>query len=222
MDVLKTLRGSSLGSTLRLVAFKVIKKARLTAVKSSEIHATSKIESGTTFYFSKMAKHSFCGYDCEIFHADIGSFTSIGNGVVIGGGRHPMDWAGMSPVFYEGRDSVSTKFAEHEREPVRRTLVGHDVWIGRSAILLPGVCVADGAVVGAGSVVTKPVPPYAIVAGNPARLIRYRFGDDIVERLQTIQWWTMDEQQLFKIGPCFNDIEKFLVAVEKCVELCKT
>lgn len=222
MRVLQALRDGTLGSRLGLLAFKMMKKGRLAAVKASKVHATSKIESGTTFYFSSMARHSFCGYDCEILHADIGSFTSISNGVVIGGGRHPMDWVGMSPVFYEGKDSVAAKFAEHARELPRRTLVGHDVWIGHSAILLPGVHVADGAVVGAGSVVTKPVPPYAIVAGNPARLIRHRFSDDIIRRLQAIQWWTMDERQLGRLGPYFNDVERFLAVAEGCVDPCQT
>jgi acetyltransferase-like isoleucine patch superfamily enzyme len=208
-------RADSLASRLRLIACKLINKARLTAIKSSSVHATSKVEAGSTFYFSTLAKHSFCGYDCEIQYADIGSFTSIANGVVIGGGRHPLEWVGMSPVFYEGRDSVTAKFSTHSREPPLQVTVGHDVWIGRSAILLPGVCVGDGAVVGAGAVVTKPVPPYAIVAGNPARLIRYRFNEDIIARLQAIQWWSLDEKRLQQLGAYFNDVEKFLAVVER-------
>jgi acetyltransferase-like isoleucine patch superfamily enzyme len=179
------------------------------------VHRTSKIESGSTFYFSVMGKHSFCGYDCEIQYADIGCFTSIANGVVIGGGRHPMEWVGMSPVFYEGRDSVKAKFCTHSREAPRRTSIGHDVWIGRSAILLPGVSVGHGAVVGAGAVVTKPVAPYAIVAGNPASLLRYRFSEDTIARLLAAQWWSMDEQRLHQLGPYFNDVDEFLAVVER-------
>ncbi|MFO1268773.1 MAG: antibiotic acetyltransferase, partial [Rubrivivax sp.] len=124
-------------ATLKLLAFKLLRKARLTAVKGSSVHATSKLEAGTMFYASTMQKHSFCGYDCDIYHADIGSFVSIANGVVIGGGRHPMEWVGMSPVFYEGRDSVRAKFSTHARPPPQRVRIGHDVWIGRSAIVLP-------------------------------------------------------------------------------------
>lgn len=195
---------------LKLLLSKLFKKARLTAVKNAVVHPTSKLESGTSFYFSTMDRHSFCGYDCDISHADIGSFTSIANCVVIGGGRHPMEWVGMSPVFYKGRDSVKAKFSTHAREPVKRVHIGHDVWIGHSAIILPGVQIGDGAVVGAGAVVTKPVPPYAIVAGNPARLIRYRFDEATISRLASTAWWTLSEAELHRLGPHFNDVEKFL------------
>lgn len=200
---------------VQLTLFKLLKKIRLTAVRASTVHPTSKLESGTSFYSSTMAKHSFCGYDCDIAHADIGSFVSIANGVVIGGGRHPMEWVGMSPVFYEGRDSVKAKFSTHARTPARRVTVGHDVWIGRSAIVLPGVQIGDGAVVGAGAVVTKPVPPYAIVAGNPARLVRYRFDEAIIPRLLAARWWAMDEARLRRLGPYMTDVDKFLEVVEK-------
>ena len=202
-------------STGRLLAFKVLKKLRLTAVKDSTVDATSKLESGTSFYSSTMARHSFCGYDCDIAHADIGSFVSIANGVVIGGGRHPMEWVGMSPVFYEGRDSVKAKFATHAREPVKRVVVGHDVWIGRSAIVLPGVELGTGCVVGAGAVVTRSVPPYTIVAGNPAHVIRLRFAESLVARLLATQWWLMPEAALHRLGPHMTDVERFLDVVEK-------
>jgi acetyltransferase-like isoleucine patch superfamily enzyme len=200
---------------LSRLAFKALKKLRLTAVKDSYVHTTSKLESGTSFYHSTMERHSFCGYDCEVYCADIGSFVSIANGVIIGGGRHPMEWIGMSPVFYEGRDSVKAKFSTHARDAVRRVAIGNDVWIGRSSIVLPGVEIGNGAVIGAGAVVTKAVPAYAIAAGNPARVIRYRFTEPIVQRLLASRWWDFDDVTLYRLGPYFNDVEKFLENVEK-------
>lgn len=193
---------------------KFVKKLRLVAVRNSYVHETSKIEPGTTFYKSTMGKHSFCGYDCDISHGDIGSFVSIANCVVIGGGRHPMEWAGMSPVFYEGRDSVKAKFSVHRRADIRRVTIGHDVWIGRSAIILQGTQIGDGAVVGAGAVVTKAVPPYAIVAGNPAKVIRYRFDDAMIARLLAIQWWNLEEDTLRRLAVDIRDVEKFVRRVE--------
>jgi len=199
---------------LALVLSKAIKKARLSAVQNSVVHPTSKLESGTSFYSSTLDRHSFCGYDCEVSHADIGSFVSIANGVVIGGGRHPMEWVAMSPVFYEGKDSVRMKFSTHPRAAPRRVTIGHDVWIGRSAIVLPGVSIGDGAVVGAGAVVTKSVPAYAVVAGNPAKILRYRFSEPIVERLLRMRWWSKEEAELLRLGPLFNDVDRFLEAAE--------
>jgi acetyltransferase-like isoleucine patch superfamily enzyme len=200
---------------LTLIVAKVLKKARLSAVKDSTVHPTSKLESGTSFHASTLGRHSFCGYDCDIAHADIGSFVSIANGVIIGGGRHPMEWTGMSPVFYEGSDSVKTKLSTHARMPPKRVFIGHDVWIGRSAIILPGVEVGHGAVVGAGAVVTKPVPPYAIVAGNPARLIRHRFSEAVIARLLAAQWWKLDEERLSRFAVHITDVGRFLDMIEK-------
>lgn len=200
---------------LALLIAKALRKMRLAAVRSSHVHPTSKLESGTSFYGSSLDRHSFCGYDCDIQSADIGSFVSIANNVVVGGGRHPMEWVAMSPVFYEGRDSVKAKFSRHRREPARRVVIGNDVWIGRSAIVLPGVEIGHGAVVGAGAVVTKPVAPYAVVAGNPARLIRYRFEANVIERLLASRWWDFEDEALHQLGPHFKDVETFLAIIEK-------
>lgn len=200
---------------LKYLISKVIKKSRLSAVRFSQVHSTSKLESGTNFISSSMARHSFCGYDCDITNADIGSFVSIANVVVIGGGRHPMEWVAMSPVFYEGRDSVKAKFSIHKREHSKRVTIGNDVWIGRSAIVLPGVKIGHGAVVGAGAVVTKDVPAYGVVAGNPARLIRYRFEESIIQRLLKIRWWDYTDDRIHDLGPYFNDVDRFLKFIEK-------
>lgn len=194
---------------------RIVRKMWPSSIFRSTVHPTSTIGSGSQFYSSQMDRHSYCGYDCQITHAKIGAFVSIANGVTIGGGRHPLDWAGMSPVFYKGRDSVRAKFAEHDREPPRRITIGNDVWIGHAAIILPGVTVSDGAVVGAGAVVTKPVPPYAIVAGNPARLIRFRFPEETRARLLTSKWWTLSEADLKRYGPLVKDVDAFLSAIER-------
>jgi acetyltransferase-like isoleucine patch superfamily enzyme len=191
---------------------KFVKKIRLSAIKNSYIHIKSKVESGSHIVNSKFGKHSFCGYDCEINFADIGSFTSISNRVVIGGGRHPMEWVAMSPVFYEGRDSVKTKFSEHKREPVKITRIGNDVWIGEQVLIKQGVCIGDGSVVGMGSVVTKDVEPYSIVAGCPAKLVRKRFDKDTIDVLIKIKWWDLDESILKKYSQYFTEPSAFINA----------
>ena len=161
---------------------KFVKKIRGAAIINSTIHPTSKVEAGSQFVNSLMDKYSFCGYGCDINDCSIGAFCSIANNVVIGGGAHPIEWASTSPVFYNNRDSVKKKFSRFEREPHKRTFIGNDVWIGHSAILIQGVRVGDGAVIGAGAVVTKSFPPYSIIGGVPAKLIRMRFTpEQIIE-----------------------------------------
>jgi acetyltransferase-like isoleucine patch superfamily enzyme len=189
---------------------KFFKKIRLSAIKNSIIHKSSKVESGTLFYNSEMGKYSYCGYDCEIINAKIGNFTSIANNVVIGGANHPMDWVGMSPVFYEGRDSITKKFSKFKLDEPKVCHIGNDVWIGRSSIVLSGVSISDGAVIGAGSVVTKDVPSYAIVAGNPAKFIRSRFDDETINQLIKIKWWSFSDSKLQSIAHTYNDIKLFI------------
>lgn len=188
---------------------KMFKKIRGVAIKNSTIDKTSKVESGSQVVNSTFGRHSFCGYDCQIINCDVGSFTSIANNVVIGGAAHPMDWVGMSPVFYEGRDSVKTKFSEHKRPCPTRTVVGSDVWIGEKALIKAGVNICNGAVVGMGSVVTKDVEAYSVVAGNPAKTIKLRFNHDTIKLLLESKWWEWEESKIKEHAKLFNNIDEF-------------
>lgn len=189
---------------------KVIKKIRLYSIKNSTIDKNSKIESGTNFINSSMARYSFCGYDCSILNTEIGSFCSIGSNVKIGGVAHPVHFVSTSPVFLSHKDSIKAKFARHDYLPMVKTTVGHDVWIGEGAFIKAGVRIGTGAVVGMGAVVTKDVPPYAIVGGNPARVIRYRFSDEMIQSLIATAWWDKSDAELTLLGSCINDPEQFV------------
>lgn len=189
---------------------KVIKKIRLYSIKNSTIDKNSKIESGTNFINSSMARHSFCGYDCSILNTEIGAFCSIASNVKIGGVAHPVHFVSTSPVFLSHKDSIKAKFARHDYLPIVKTTVGHDVWIGEGAFIKAGVHIGTGAVVGMGAVVTKDVPPYAIVAGNPARVIRYRFSDEMIQSLIATAWWDKSDAELTLLGSCINDPEQFV------------
>jgi acetyltransferase-like isoleucine patch superfamily enzyme len=194
---------------------KFFKKLHSKAIVGSFIHKTSKVEAGSEIVNSTFGKHSFCGYYCEISNCEIGSYCSISNSVKIGGGMHPMNWVGMSPVFYEGRDSVKAKFATHKRDEIKKTIIGHDVWIGHSVIIKQGITVGTGAVIGMGSIVTKDVAPYAIVAGSPAKEIRKRFNDEIIKKLLESKWWEFNDEKLHKYAAYFKEPEKFIAELEK-------
>lgn len=201
--------------TLTYLWSKFFKIIRFAAVRGSQIHDTSKVESGSNVVATNFDKHTFCGYDCEIVNADIGAFCSIANNVKIGGSMHPIQWVSTSPVFYSGRDSVKAKFSVHDREEDKRTTIGHDVWIGQDALIKQGINIGTGAVVGMGSVVTKDVPPYAIFGGNPAKLIKYRFDADLIAKLLDSKWWEFDDEKLTDMAKFFKDPELFLKELKK-------
>ena len=122
----------------------------------------------------------------------IGRFCALATGVrfIMNGANHAMGGFSTYPFnifgggWEDGFDLASVT------DGLRGdTVVGNDVWIGREATVMPGITIADGAIVGAKAVVAAPVPPYAVVAGNPARIVRYRFCDDTIETLLDIAWW---------------------------------
>lgn len=197
-------------SIFKFYLSKLIKKIRIPSVLNSNVNPTSKLEAGTTFISSTMGKHSFCGYDCEVSYTDIGNYTSIANRVIIGGAKHPMERVSMSPAFYKGRDSIKAKFALFDLDFPQRIKIGHDVWIGQGAIILPGVTIGNGSVIGAGTIVTKSIPSYAIAVGNPAKVIRFRFESNIISRLEKSEWWLMPDEELKKYAKDFNNPDKFL------------
>jgi acetyltransferase-like isoleucine patch superfamily enzyme len=195
---------------LEYLLAKLIKKARLRAIRESRIAKTSKVEAGSEITRSTMGPHSFCGYNCVIINTDIGSYCSIANSVAIGLSEHPLSWISTSPVFYEGKDSVKTKYAENTRVRPLRTTIQNDVWIGERSMIRQGVTIGNGAVVGMNSVVTRDVPPFAIVAGSPARIIRKRFADDLIEKINLSAWWSRSPEVLRELGSSATDVNEFL------------
>lgn len=193
------------------IYFKVLRKMQGNDLSNSVIDPSSKVEAGSRVLGSTMHRHSFCGYNCTLINVDLGSFCSLANNVSIGGAKHPLTYLSTSPVFLSHKDSVRAKFASHDYLPIIRTVIGNDVWIGESCIIKAGVTIGHGAVIGMGAVVTKDVPPYAIVAGNPAKLIRMRFEADVVNALLKWQWWNLSEDELRRIGPSVSSPERLLL-----------
>lgn len=186
---------------------KFVKKVLLgKSIKDCFVDKTAIINNGSSLLRSTMGKYSYCGYYCEMIDTDIGAFCSIADHVFIGGAEHPLDWCSTSPVFQSVRHSGNTtRFAAFEVPAVERTIIGNDVWIGHSATIKRGVHIGDGAVIGSNAVVTKDVPPYAIVAGIPAKIIKYRFDKKICDELYTSRWWNLDDEQLKKVGRFIKD-----------------
>ncbi len=149
----------------------------------------------------------------------IGNYCSIARGVILithPGHLPPKGFEDYRVSTYAVTNILNHGFLNryHLKEPRNYVIVGNDVTIGANAILLPGTKIGNGAVIGAGSVVTTNVPAYAIVAGVPARIIRYRFTQKQIEVLQKIAWWNWDERKIYDnmdyfYGKVADFIEKF-------------
>ncbi len=172
----------------------------------------------------KIGKYSYLGVGTEIKNHNettIGKYCSISHNVLIGLSSHPLNFLTTHTFFCKGSDSNTygggPPLKEEDKivfETCPPITIGNDVWIGRQAIIMDGVTIGDGAVVGAAAVVTKDVPPYAIVAGVPARIIRYRFDESTRERLLRSRWWDYpDEFIATKLK--FDDIEQCLSELEQ-------
>lgn len=128
----------------------------------------------------------------------IGSFCSIGSGaafIMAGNQGHRNDWISTFPFYWMPEVSAFAG-AQNGYEPAGDTEIGNDVWIGSEAIIMPGVKIGDGAVIGTRALVTRDVEPYAIVGGNPAKVIRKRFDDQTIAMLLEMKWWDWSDEQL--------------------------
>lgn len=142
--------------------------------------------------------------------AEIGAYTSFAFGVkILLGGGHTVDWATTYPFSVVWPGTIAA-FPGHPRTN-GDVKIGNDVWVGAEALILSGVTIGDGAVIAARAVVTHNVPPYAIVGGNPARVIRERFDAVIVKRFLEIKWWSWDRERIARALPFLlnPNIERF-------------
>jgi acetyltransferase-like isoleucine patch superfamily enzyme len=145
----------------------------------------------------------------------IGKFCSISHNVKIGMGPHPLTYLSTSPILYAKNRGYVKKNLYDEYQDKGYTIIKNDVLIGANSIILAGVTIENGAVVAAGSVVTKNVPAYAIVAGNPAKIIKYRFDKDTIKKLEKIEWWNMDIKKIIAKVNYVNNIARMLNELEE-------
>lgn len=138
-----------------------------------------------------------------------------------------MDWVSTSLVFQNVRHSgPSKRFAKFDLPKSKKTVIGNDVWIGHGVTIKQGVVVGDGAVIGSNAVVTKDVPPYAIVGGVPAKVVKYKFPQEVIERLEEIQWWNLPDEENTKRIDLFHiknlsleDINRFFSENQKDIKV---
>lgn len=184
---------------------------------------------GTSVSRTSFGNHNFIYENCLLSNCEIGDFTyiapgthvsrtkvgsfcSIGPECRIGLGKHPTkDFISTHPIFFSlGKQAGITFSDDNYYDEFDDIEIGHDVWLGTRVIIVDGVKIGNGAIVAAGSVVTKNIPPYAIVGGVPAKVIRYRFTDDQISLIEESRWWEADPILLKAKFDRFHSFNSFL------------
>ncbi|WP_204985883.1 CatB-related O-acetyltransferase [Mucilaginibacter psychrotolerans] len=157
----------------------------------------------------------------------IGRFCSIGSNIQTGMGTHPSRvFVSTHPAFFSVEKQAGFTFVDEncfeefvyaDTEKKLIAIIGNDVWIGNNVIITDGIRIGDGAIVAAGAVVTKDVPPYAIVAGVPAKILRYRFQPAEIEQLLLIKWWDWDMQKLKQNSAVFKNMDQFVNTTQNII-----
>jgi phosphonate metabolism protein (transferase hexapeptide repeat family) len=184
-------------------------------VQEATLGAYCEVGARTKLLDVAMGDYSYVVNDSEITYTTMGKFCSIAAMTRINPGNHPMHRATQAHFTYRASayfPGEADEAAFFEWRKGFRVHIGHDVWIGHGAIVLPGRCIGTGAVIAAGAIVTKDVPAYTIVAGNPARPIKRRFTENVADRLARLAWWDWSHDALHAALPDFRKlaIEDFL------------
>lgn len=173
-------------------------------VRKSTLHDYARLKDYAELIDSELGAYSYISQNSLVNKTEIGKFCSIGHGTYIGLWEHNMAVSTHSFYLYETSGNFVKGYKDYDK-CVLSTHIGNDVWVGANSVILKGRTIGDGAIVGAGSVVTRDVPPYAIAVGNPAKILKYRFAPEDIDFLLTLQWWNaprdvlqeMVDRQLF-------------------------
>lgn len=196
---------------------KVITYSDTILLKGVTFEGFNLVSHGSTFG-GYMGYGSYIAFKCNLPMVKIGRYSAIGSEVKTIVGSHPYTYpfVTINPVFYSKSRIKRPNYADkdffkefHYAETNYHVVIGNDCWIGNNVMIIAGVKIHDGAVVLAGSVVTKDVPSYAIVGGVPAKVIKYRYNDDDIKFLQNLRWWERTPDYLRRNYKLFLDFNEF-------------
>jgi acetyltransferase-like isoleucine patch superfamily enzyme len=165
-------------------------------------------------YNSNIGAHTYIQKNSRVFNSNIGRFCSIASNVSIAPGLHKTSGLSTHPAFYLKDTPLAITFSETDSIPTfSRVTIGHDVWIGENSIILDGVSIGTGAIIAAGSIVTKDVEPYSIIGGVPAKVLKYRFSDEIISEVLKSEWWNKPDTWLKENYKLFHNPIEFLSSI---------
>ena len=184
-----------------------------------EFEGYNRICGNTIFVSSKIGYGSYIGSNGNFTRVKIGKYCSIGSGVAVISGTHPVHFVSTHPAFcskdykpysYAIENYISENLVT---ENGYQCEIGNDVWIGNNVLIRGGVKIGNGAIIGMGAVITKDIPPYAIVGGVPAKIIKYRFDNETIAKLQKVEWWNQDEKWLRTNAALFTNVDTFIEVI---------
>lgn len=165
---------------------------------------------------SEISNHSYVNSNTYISNAIIGKFCSIGSNILFGIAIHPTYLISTHPAFYSNNKAFKTySDRNYFKEYGEKIIIGNDVWIGSNVTIKGGVKIEDGAIIAAGAIVTKDVKPYEVVGGIPAKHIKFRIDEKLINSIRATEWWNKDERWIEENYELFLDNENFLRYFEK-------